>query len=570
MKQNTAKMSNIAGSLIVIILLFFLTIFLIIFPYIKKSFVEKETDSIKLLVEQQIQTLDSLSNSVSEGRMTLSEAKETALDLIIDQRYGANKEFYFWILDMEPVLLMHPFRVDLVGRYVGDFSDKEGNFLFSEMVEIVRTGGEGYLNYLWELPYSQDTVIEKKSFVKLFEPWGWIIGTGFYIEQLSSEIHSLFLLITILSVIVMLLIIMISIRIFRQRIHLNRENVFFQTNYIESERRYKELIASMNEGFVIINAENEIELANRKFAEMTGKKSTEIIGEDMRKFISLDNLNIYTENIKLRKQGFNKAYEIDLLGRNGRRIPTIISPMGVFKNETEYRGSFAVLTDISTLKNTQEALNTSLREKESLIQEIHHRVKNNLQIIISMLNLQKMDQTSKEINSFIERYESRIFSMALVHELLYESSSIDSVDFSNYLNHLVNNMLSEYMRDFKNVKLTEKIDNISIPVDKATVVGLIMTEIIIKFCRLFNEQPAAPQHDLQLESENSSDFYKLVVSSDICLISEEEMEEGKDIDLMFLEILIHQLDGSLEIKKVNNETGLSFILKIPALNTISN
>ena len=128
------------------------------------------TENIKLLVESQIQILDTMNKSVKNGTISLHHAKAEALSILEDQRYGEKKDFYFWIIDMQPVLLMHPFQKDLEHTYVGNYTDAKGNRLFQEMVDIAKTSGEGYLEYLWEVPYSGGDVLAKKSFVKSYEP----------------------------------------------------------------------------------------------------------------------------------------------------------------------------------------------------------------------------------------------------------------------------------------------------------------------------------------------------------------------------------------------------------------
>jgi len=530
-------------------------IFMIIFPFIKNSFVEKENSSIRQLVESKIQILDSLNTLVEEQLISLSKAQETALKIIREQRYGENREFYFWITDKRPVLLMHPFREDLVNKDVGTYRDPEGKFLFTEMVEITEVYGEGYLEYFWELPYMTDTVIEKKSYVKLYEPWGWIIGTGFYIDQLSLEINSLFLLITILSFFVLVLVVIISVYILRQRLVLSRQNQYFRKNFKDSEERYKNLIDRMNEGFVLLDADRRVMLVNQKFCEMVGTAHEDIIGRFVTDYICNDERDLFASNINQRKVGVNDSYEIDLIGKGNSRISTIVSPMGLFGEKSEFQGSFAVYTDISSLKAVQNQLESSLTEKEVLIKEIHHRVKNNLQIIMSLLNFQKMESKSAELNEILIDFESRVYSMALVHELLYESPVLESVNIKHYTIQLVENLIFLFRINSNNISLLLAEQKIISPIDKVTLIGLIITEMFVKFSsQSDSDSDSEMRNYFKIESAVIKDDYILKFSI-YKMISPALEKDDVYLGLNLIKELSFQLGGTFKIGGLQDDHG---------------
>lgn len=123
-----------------------------------------------------------------EGQLSREEAQAEAARLIRTMRYGEREIDYFWINDMHPRVIAHPFRPDLEGRDVSDFQDPQGFFLFREFVEICREQESGHVSYFWQYYDEADRFEEKLSFVACFEPWEWIIGTGVYLADLEAVI----------------------------------------------------------------------------------------------------------------------------------------------------------------------------------------------------------------------------------------------------------------------------------------------------------------------------------------------------------------------------------------------
>jgi len=119
-----------------------------------------------------------------EGRLTREEAQSRAKEAVRALRYR-DKE-YFWINDMTPTMVMHPYKPKLEGKPLGQFEDPAGKRLFQAFVDTVRERGAGFVDYLWPMP-GKDAPVDKISYVKGFEPWGWVIGSGIYIDDVDAE-----------------------------------------------------------------------------------------------------------------------------------------------------------------------------------------------------------------------------------------------------------------------------------------------------------------------------------------------------------------------------------------------
>ncbi len=173
------------------IILFILTIFLLIIPLLEKNMMDGKREGIMHLTESAWSTLDLFHEKAREGEISHKKAKEQAIEQLQQLRYGPELEDYFWINDMTPNMIMHPYRLDLVGQDVSNFKDPAGKRLFFEMVKIVKKQGAGYVDYLWQWKGDSKKIVPKISYVKEFQSWGWIIGTGIYVKDVREEISAI-------------------------------------------------------------------------------------------------------------------------------------------------------------------------------------------------------------------------------------------------------------------------------------------------------------------------------------------------------------------------------------------
>jgi methyl-accepting chemotaxis protein len=147
-------------------------------------FREKEIKS-RQLVETAYGVLDYYYKLSKEGKMPAKDAQAAAINAIGGLRYDEKE--YFWINDMQPRMIMHPFKPELDGKDISDFKDPTGKALFVSMVDVVKASKAGFVNYFWPKPDHTDPV-PKISYVKGFEPWGWIIGTGIYVDDVNAAV----------------------------------------------------------------------------------------------------------------------------------------------------------------------------------------------------------------------------------------------------------------------------------------------------------------------------------------------------------------------------------------------
>ncbi len=150
---------------------------------LKKNLLAEKQFTTKHLVETAYGVLDYYYNLSKDGKMSEDDAKNAAISTVKQLRYEGKE--YFWINDMSPKMIMHPYKPELDGKDLSDNKDPQGKKLFVEFVDVVKKEKAGYVYYLWPKPNFKDPV-PKISYVKGFEPWGWVIGTGIYLDDVNA------------------------------------------------------------------------------------------------------------------------------------------------------------------------------------------------------------------------------------------------------------------------------------------------------------------------------------------------------------------------------------------------
>ena len=146
-----------------------------------------KSEKTEHVVQSAASILKHFHNLESAGSLSREQAQKQAMEVVRGLRYDGQE--YFWINDQTPVMLMHPMNAKLEGQNLSGFKDPDGKALFNEMVAITRSQGAGQVDYRWPKPGATDPV-PKISYVELFQPWGWIIGSGVYVDDVQAEFRA--------------------------------------------------------------------------------------------------------------------------------------------------------------------------------------------------------------------------------------------------------------------------------------------------------------------------------------------------------------------------------------------
>ena len=197
---------KILGQFVLVFLVFMGLIFFWVLPSMKKAIFKEKQTQIQAMVQTVYSMMENYYNREQKGEFTREEAQKRCLDRIKVMRYGSENKDYFWVNDFGPKMLMHPFATQLDGKDLSDYKDKQGKNLFMEMVKVCKDKGEGYVDYMWQWKDDKNRIEPKTSFVKAFAPWGWIVGTGVYVNDVDDQVAGLRnnLLLAIIPVILLL------------------------------------------------------------------------------------------------------------------------------------------------------------------------------------------------------------------------------------------------------------------------------------------------------------------------------------------------------------------------------
>ncbi len=206
-----------------------------------------------------------------------------------------------------------------------------------------------------------------------------------------------------------------------------------------------------------------------------------------------------------------------------------------------------ILRDVSARKEAEDRLRAAVEEKEILLREVHHRVKNNLQVVSSLLSLQARATADPEIAKAFEESQRRVQSMALIHEQLYESHDLADVDFSEYIRQLASRLFRSYQVRADRVQLATDIADVKIGVDAAVPCGLILNELVSNSLKYAFPDERPGEISIQVARKHDSSAVLSVADDGVGLPPEIGFWSTKTLGLRLVRSLVRQIDGEIEI-----------------------
>jgi methyl-accepting chemotaxis protein len=189
MKFKDWKISNkVMGISVLTILLILLGMLLYFLPFVENKLMDEKKAATKNIVDVAYATVAAYEAKIKTGELKTEEAQKRALAAVKVLRYSGNE--YFWINDLHPIMVMHPLKPELDGKDLSGEKDPHGKLFFMEMAKIAKETGGGFVEYMWPKP-NETKPSPKLSYVKLFGQWGWVIGTGIYVDDVNAEISKM-------------------------------------------------------------------------------------------------------------------------------------------------------------------------------------------------------------------------------------------------------------------------------------------------------------------------------------------------------------------------------------------
>jgi methyl-accepting chemotaxis protein len=161
-------------------------LFFWVLPSLRTVIYQEKQTELQYLVQNAMSVATQYYAKEQRGELSREEAQKQALATIKNLRYGPEGKDYFWVNDFGPTMVMHPYRSDLDGKDLSTFKDPKGKALFVEFAKVCREKGEGFVEYYWQWKDDKSLIVPELSYVKAFDPWGWIVGTGIYLNDVDE------------------------------------------------------------------------------------------------------------------------------------------------------------------------------------------------------------------------------------------------------------------------------------------------------------------------------------------------------------------------------------------------
>ena len=340
----------------------------------------------------------------------------------------------------------------------------------------------------------------------------------------------------------------------------HRKNI--EKSLKESESKFRNLIETTPDMIWEIDKEGIFTYISPQSTDILGYTPQEVLGKNMFSFIDPDAIErvrkIFTTH---KEKDFSRinTLEVPAYRRDGTGITLEIRSVKASDNKDNLDGFQGIARDITDRNIATNLLKTTIKEKDILLQEIHHRVKNNMQIISSLLNLQITYLDDNEAVNLLKESQNRVRSMAIIHEKLYQSNDFTKINLTEYINSLVNGLFYSY--SIKNhINSIIDVDDVELNIETAVPIGLILNELVSN--SLKHGFPDG-KGEVFIKLKTVEDKYEMSVSDNGIGFPEDlDFRNTDSLGLQLINNLVNQIDG--EIKLIRNH-GTEFRIIFPEL-----
>ncbi len=336
------------------VVLFIGTIFLLILPILEARMLDDRRVLLRELNQTAWSLLAAYQAKEEAGEISRRDAQALAIETLRALRYGPESKDYFWINDLQPILIMHPYRPDLEGQDVSDFTDPNGKRLFAEVVKTVRQSAAGFVDYQWQWKDDPQRIVSKISHVKEFKPWGWVVGTGIYVEDVRAEIAAITRRLTKVCLGILAVILLLSWYIIRQSAKGERRRREIHLALRESEHKYRLLAETASEFIIAFDHDGRILYVNRAWVATGGYCPEETSQQSIFELIPADAHETFKQRVGQLKSGAiqQSLFETELTTAAGAQIPVEVTL--VLLNDDDLALQFFITARDITEKKTAE------------------------------------------------------------------------------------------------------------------------------------------------------------------------------------------------------------------------
>lgn len=316
---------------------------------------------------------------------------------------------------------------------------------------------------------------------------------------------------------------------------------------LKSETFYRAIFENTGTATIIVGVDTIISMANKRCEALSGYPVEEIENKlSFMDFVHPEDQQRILEYHKMRRSGdvnIPDEYEFRLLDKDGEERQIMLYA-SIIPSTTD---SVVSLLDITQRKTAENEVKRSLNEKELLLREIHHRVKNNMQIISSLLNLQRSYIHDEEAANILQESQGRVKSMALIHEKLYQTSDLARINVEEYIQSLTMNLFHSYTVN-PGIKLSMDVSDLYFNIDTAVPLGLIINELVSNSLKYaFKDRDEGEIRISLLETAEPGKYLLLIRDDGTGFPHELDFAESHSLGLQLVNTLVNQLDGEIEM-----------------------
>jgi PAS domain S-box-containing protein len=318
------------------------------------------------------------------------------------------------------------------------------------------------------------------------------------------------------------------------------------TKELLSAKRHSEAILSnMSEGILELTHEGKIIYSNPAVVSLTGIPEEKLLASNFTELFHENHRERIKELLKVIGDTPQRNTEDSPVILNRKQVSLNILPL---KNE-EHKSIAVILDDITERKQADDNIKASLREKEVLLKEVHHRVKNNLQVISSLLNLQSAYVKDREALEMFKESQNRVRSMALIHEKLYQSEDLARIDIAGYIRDLVTSLFRSYGASAAAIKLNIDARDIFLDINTSIPCGLIINELVSNSLKHAFPDGREGEIKITMHHINENKIELIVSDNGIGFPEDIDFRSTESLGLQLVISLVEQLDCTIELDR---------------------